>query len=259
MSKKYADLVVKLAKNETGYLEKKSNKFLNEKTKNAGDKNWTKYGAWYGLNPAYWCAEYISWIFDKTYGDCDLIYGKSASCEVIRKRFKDKKRYDKTPKVGALVFFSGSRHGGANHIALVIKVSSTHIWTVEGNTSSSGKVVDNGGAVEVKCYARSNSRILGYGHPAYDKRPPVKKLYGGAFPNLPSRGYFKKGDKGENVRRLQKFLIWCGFSVGKAGADGIYGDDTVKAVNAFMKACGFKKINGMFGKKSLAHAKKWKK
>ena len=259
MAKKYVETVVKVAKNEIGYLEKKSNAHLDHKTKNAGSKNWTKYGAWYGLNPAYWCAEFVSWSFDKAYGNCDLIYGKSAACEVIRTRFKLNKRYDHTPKVGSLVFFSGSRHGGANHIAIVVKVSATHIWTVEGNTSSSTHVVDNGGAVETKCYAHSNSRILGYGHPAYDKKPAAKKAYGGSFPALPARGYFKKGDKGANVKRLQSFLLWAGFKLPKYGADGDYGKETVDAVNAFMKACGFKKINGMFGKKSLAKAKAWKK
>ena len=76
---------------------------------------------------------------------------------------------------------------------------------------------------------------------------------------MPKRGYFKKGDKGLEVKRLQNFLIWAGYPLKEYGADGDYEDETIEAVNQFMIHCGFKKINGMFGKKSLAHAKKLKR
>lgn len=167
-----SDKVIKIAKAEDGYLEKKSNKYLDSKTKNAGDKNYTKYGAWYGTNGTYWCAMFVSWCFDKAYGTKQaekLLYGsKSASCETLRKRFIDKKRYYKNPKVGDLIFFSGTRHSGANHIGIVTKVSSTKVYTIEGNTSSDSGVVDNGGAVNQKSYKRTYAKILGYGRPKYD-------------------------------------------------------------------------------------------
>ena len=87
----------------------------------------------------------------------------------------------------------------------------------------------------------------------------AKKHYSGEFPKLPSRGYFVVGDKGEEVGKLQKFLVWAGYDIGKHGVDKDYGKDTKKAVCDFMRDCGFKNINGMFGKKSLAKAKKLKK
>jgi len=167
-TKNYASKVIKVAKAESGYLEKRSNANLNDKTKNAGDKNYTKYGAWYGLNPAYWCAEYVSWCVYKAFGDCKIMYGKSASCETIRQRFIDHKRYGKTPKKGAFIFFSGSRHPGAVHIGIVYEVSGDTVYTMEGNTNSDKGVVDNGGAVNNKAYKKSYSKILGYGYPAYD-------------------------------------------------------------------------------------------
>lgn len=37
------DKVIKVAENEVGYLEKKSNSSLNSKTANAGSANYTKY------------------------------------------------------------------------------------------------------------------------------------------------------------------------------------------------------------------------
>jgi hypothetical protein len=86
-----------------------------------------------------------------------------------------------------------------------------------------------------------------------------KKHYSGEFPKLPARGYFVVGDKGEEVGKLQKFLVWAGYDIGKCGVDKKYGKDTKKAVSNFMVDCGFKKITGDFGKKSLAKAKKLKK
>lgn len=56
-----AEEFIRVLLDEVGYIEKASNKQLNSKTANAGDKNYTKYGAWYGNNGAYWCQQFISW------------------------------------------------------------------------------------------------------------------------------------------------------------------------------------------------------
>ena len=45
----------------------------------------------------------------------------------------------------------------------------------------------------------------------------------------------KKGSKGDDVGELQKRLIELGYSVGKYGADKIFGNDTEKAVKKFQK------------------------
>lgn len=52
---------IEVLKGELGYLEKASNKNLDDKTANAGYNNYTKYGKWYGDNGAYWCQQFISW------------------------------------------------------------------------------------------------------------------------------------------------------------------------------------------------------
>ena len=83
----------------------------------------------------------------------------------------------------------------------------------------------------------------------------VKKAYSGTFPKLPKKGYFKKGDKGTQVKRLQKLLNWCGCSVSTGGK---YGTKTVKAVKKLQKKLGLKQ-DGKFGKKTLAKAKQLKK
>lgn len=80
------------------------------------------------------------------------------------------------------------------------------------------------------------------------------KTYTGTFPTLPARGWFQKGDKGTQVKYLQKFLIWAGFSCGKSGADGDYGAKTKAAVTSFEKRYGLKQ-DGAFGRKCLEKAK----
>lgn len=165
------DKVISVAKAEIGYLEKKSNKDLNSKTANAGSKNYTKYGAWYGDNPDYWCAMFVCWCFAQAYGSTAkdiLCGGYSAACETMRARFVKAGRYNKEPQAGDCIFFTGTRHAGANHIGIVWKVDGSKIYTIEGNTSGANGVIDNGGGVAQKSYSKSYSRIMGYGHPKFD-------------------------------------------------------------------------------------------
>lgn len=58
--------------------------------------------------------------------------------------------------------------------------------------------------------------------------------------------YYKYGSSGDTVRRIQKNLIDQGFSVGAAGADGIFGNATLSAVKAFQKAMGLA-VDGIVG------------
>lgn len=56
-----AEELIAVALGEVGYVEKASNTQLESKTGNPGDRNFTRYGAWYGMNGVYWCAEFTSW------------------------------------------------------------------------------------------------------------------------------------------------------------------------------------------------------
>lgn len=163
--------VIEVAKSQVGYLEKKSDKDLDSKTGNAGRNNYTKYGEWFGVNPILWCAVFICWCFAQAYGSVakEMLYGGySAACETMRQRFIKAGRYNKEPKAGDCIFFSGTRHAGANHIGIVWKVDGSKIYTIEGNTNGANGVIDNGGGVALKSYSKSYSRIMGYGHPDYN-------------------------------------------------------------------------------------------
>lgn len=94
----------------------------------------------------------------------DILTTYSAACETIRGTIP--KITDPMP--GDIIFFSGTRHSGANHIGIIYKVDSSTIYTVEGNTSGQSGVIDNGGEVATKSYDKSYSRILSYGRPKYD-------------------------------------------------------------------------------------------
>lgn len=103
------------------------------------------------------------------------------------------------------------------------------------------------------------SKLNGNKGLSFFKGGSKKKTYSGSFPVLPSRKFFKIGDKGDEVVKLQKFLIWAGFNVGKTGVDGIYGDNTYKAVLSFKKTVGLTPNDGNFGVKCLEKAKTLKR
>ena len=56
----------------------------------------------------------------------------------------------------------------------------------------------------------------------------------------PRRSILRKGSRGEDVREMQAALIARGYDLGRWGADGIFGAQTLKAVKAFQKDCGLK-------------------
>lgn len=172
--------VIAIAKAEVGYLEKATGdlKYLYDKTANAGDANYTKYG--YEMHktypktmdyPAYWCDSFVDWCFMTAYGISSaqfLLAGEFDDYTVASAQlYKNKKAWHRTPEAGDQVFFKNSAR--ICHTGLVVEVRDGKIITVEGNTSSGKEIVRNGGAICMKEYAIGNPRIAGYGRPAYGK------------------------------------------------------------------------------------------
>lgn len=172
---------------------------------------------------------------------------KTAYCPTLENWFKKEKRYYPSGQLGDICFMDFGK-GRASHVGIVEKKNSDGTYTViEGNTSTSSN--DNGGKVMRR--TRKKTNIRGFGRLKYDKKPS-KKEYSGTFPSKTLR----KGDKGTQVKYLQKFLNWYGNY--KLEIDGSFGSATEKAVKAFQKATGLK-IDGIFGTKSLSKAKSIKK
>lgn len=82
------------------------------------------------------------------------------------------------------------------------------------------------------------------------------KLYTGTFPKLPLRRYFKSGDKGTQVKYLQKFLNWANGS--KLVVDGIIGEKTITQIKKFQLKV-YLENDGLFGSKTLKKAKEFRK
>ena len=74
--------------------------------------------------------------------------------------------------------------------------------------------------------------------------------YKSALPTLPKRGYFIKGDKGEEVKKMQRALNWAngGSIVAPLKIDGIVGPLTINAVS-FFEEIQHLSIDGEFGPK----------
>ena len=65
------------------------------------------------------------------------------------------------------------------------------------------------------------------------------------------RSTLKQGMRGDDVRDLQNLLLDAGYSVGRAGADGIYGSDTFRAVAAFQEDHGLE-VDGIADRETMA-------
>lgn len=88
---------------------------------------------------------------------------------------------------------------------------------------------------------------------------PSGESYPGPWPEIPSRGYFQKGDTGSEVEKLQNFLLWMDADcLSTYGADGIIGYETLTAVKLIQGMLGVK-VDGFYGPKTEAAAKEYKK
>lgn len=89
-----------------------------------------------------------------------------------------------------------------------------------------------------------------YGQTATEEKP--KARYTGELPKLPHRGWFSSGDKGAEVKKLQKFLN----AYGDYGldVDGEVGRQTINAVRRYQGREKLK-VDGAFGKECLDRAK----
>ena len=258
--------VISIALNEVGYLEKKSNSQLDDKTANAGSGNYTKYardlhklGDFYNgnKNGFSWCDVFVDWCFVTAFGEeraLELLCQPKKSCGAgvgySCDYYKNKGQFYTSAQIGDQIFFKNSK-GVRTHTGLVYQVDSNYVYTVEGNS---------GDGVRQKKYAINSSSIYGYGRPNYkvESQPvpcattPVKKGYTGVFPTLPSRTYFRNKDKGQQVKYLQMFLNWANGD--RLVVDGIIGPKTISSVKKFQRNTGLV-VDGLFGKKSLAKAK----
>lgn len=218
--------VIKIAKNEIGYLEKKSNSQLDSKTANAGSNNYTKY--WRDVKSSYqgqpWCAAFVSWCFMKAFGLNKakklLKHWPYVYCPTLGQLFTK----NANPKVGDIVIFY--HNGTFTHTGIVTAVNGDRFYTIEGNTSGASGIIANGGGVCAKSYLNSQMPGTKFCTPDWSivaetasnssatAKPSTTTSKGAGYMFEPK--LVKLGSEGTSVLLLQEILIARGFK-GKNG------------------------------------------
>ena len=103
------------------------------------ENNITPYGQWYGLNGNAWCAMFVSWCAHYA-GITDTLVPKYSWCPSGVSWYKSKGRYHVSgngyvPKIGDIIFFYNAQAGRVSHTGIVIDGTTTHVSTIEGNSS----------------------------------------------------------------------------------------------------------------------------
>lgn len=176
--------LITTARAEIGYIEKETNAQLDNKAANAGGGNWNKYArdldslgvVYNGKKNGYaWCDIFVDWCFIQTFGLelgmkllCQAKKGLGAGCTYSANYYKQKGQFHTSaPQPGDQIFFTKDGSKTSYHTGLVVDVKGGKVYTIEGNTSSTPGVVENGGMVRDKSYSLSYAKIAGYGRPDY--------------------------------------------------------------------------------------------
>lgn len=232
--------IINIARLEIGYHEKISNKDLDDKYKNAGSGNFTKYardldelGDFYnGKKQGFpYCDVTYDWFHFKAWGEdlalkvlCQPRRSAGAGCLFSAQYYKSCGRWHTDdPQPGDQIFFS-YRQGEYSHTGLVECVSPFTITTIEGNTSD---------MVARRSYNKNDPKIIGYGRPRwellkdFDGENSISKIY-----KYKERELFD-GCVGEDVKQLQNNLLKLGYELPLYGADGEFGKETLSALKSF--------------------------
>ncbi len=154
--------IIAIARTQLGYLEGSLEGTVQL------NNDCTKYGAWYGMNYAAWCAMFVSWCANQA-GVPTTVIPKHASCDVGMSWFIKYDRFgyapayggNYSPKRGDIVYFGYRMSSGAydsTHVGIVYDADATYIHVLEGNSSNK---------VQTVRYLKSSDYILGYGFPDY--------------------------------------------------------------------------------------------
>ena len=176
----YPSDVIRIARNEIGYHEKRTNDNLDKKTApNDGAGNYTKYARdldaisyFNGKKQGYdWCAVFYCWLIEQTLGDGmsarsalyqpNAKYNCGAGCTPQAQYYRENNAFYTAPKVGDQIFYG--KTGDEAHTGLVIEVSDGSVYTIEGNVQNQ---------VMLLAHSITDKSIVGYGRPRYEKDDP---------------------------------------------------------------------------------------
>lgn len=201
-----------------------------------------------------WCATTVSAVSIKC-GLTDIIpteCGCRQMVELFKKLGAWQENDKHTPKPGDVIFYDwqdsgvGDNTGSPDHVGIVADVKNGIIRVVEGNYRNK---------VDYRFIPVNGKGIRGYGVPQYGKKATTK---GDPAPTKKEEktvtielNVLEKGDKGAQVKTMQRILMAEGYNMGKYGADGSFGGVTDTALRNYQKAKGLT-ADGKCGPKTWA-------
>lgn len=234
-------------------------------TEHPAGSNKTKFGKLFGTNGVAWCFIYEWWCGETASGGNPFPHNSNAAYgqdEIVSKKggkwvmkktasnSKKKKGLAEAQFGDCVDFDFGRNNKYRQHTALMIGRDGNHYICIEGNTSATSKgSQSNGGCVAIRY--RHYSEVCAIARPKYSAsaKHTISTPYTGKVPTLPKRGFFRKGDKGTQVKYLQNALKWA--TGEKLEIDGEFGNATLFAVIWLQHTQGIAP-DGEFGAKSLA-------
>lgn len=152
------EAMVKIAQSQLGVVE--------------GNDNITDYGKFTGTDGAAWCAAFVSWVMDQTFGgdktkrNKAMRGGISAAVSNLWSNFKNANAMTDSPQPGDVVIFKKN----GSHTGIVETVNGKQITTIEGNTGTDNTYERNGGGVARHSFtigdgSTLDARLTGFGRP----------------------------------------------------------------------------------------------
>ncbi len=230
----------------------------------ASSGNYTEFnynaGNWLGTYSYAWCASFVSWSLYQSRctdqasykyacrynsGDTSCIW-KEYSCSAWVNQLSNYTNYYRksayrggsyTPIYGDIIFFRNSN--GPCHVGIVVYVSGSRVYTIEGNTSSGTGLEANGGGVYFKSYSLSSSYIHGYARLPYNNTDNVSNIdYSGYNPTTGL--YMTNGSKSifasQSTSSTELAVIpqYRMFEVTEVSSDGLFLKTTYNGVTGWV-------------------------
>lgn len=209
----------------------------------------------YDKQGAAWCDIFVDYCFAQAFGaeaGVKKLYqpmkGCGAGCKFSANYFRAKGAFYSYPQPGDQVFFGAT--GKESHTGIVTRVTKDKFYTVEGNSSD---------MVKEHSYSLNSKKVSGFGRPDWsgDEVPTTPNKYD--YPVIPSRGYFKSGDKGVEVQKMQKILLAVlnnPHAMDPWGIDGECGSCTMDCVYQVQAKLGITRDH-LYGPKTNAACKRY--
>ena len=233
--------------------------------------------AWVSTGHYPWCAVFASWVLHRCGALGQLT--PSASVSNLFEQGRSLTRFSEYPVVGGVAIYGRSVHTGAP----VVRYDDTHIWVVEGNTTTSGS--PEGDGVYLRQRRRRDPFVTGYVIPYYDEyattpdpawsgrwlglgpdptttntsgdtsvRVSLSALRSAAAhdPHRPQGGV--TAGAADDVRVVERLLVSAGLMARRYAGDGSFGSVTVDAYAAWQRRLGYRgrDADGIPGQESLA-------